>query len=128
MNEILPWDTMALGNLCAAYGLRDLPEPAAELDPVASRLWRKVLAGHGLPLALRCLAAWWRVGDMDTVLAAYRPSELAAAIHRMVGYRAGEREISYDMIAGLYNVDGARLRALTSLLQARLKLSADQPW
>ncbi len=128
VNEILPWDTMALGNLCSAYGLRDLPEPAAELDPVASRLWRKVLTGHGLPLTLRCLAAWWRVGDMDTVLAAYRPSELAAAIHRMVGYRAGEREISYDMIAGLYNVDGARLHALTSLLQARLKLSVDQPW
>jgi len=128
VNEILPWDTMALGNLCAAYGLRDLPEPAAELDPVASRLWHKVLTAHGLPLTLRCLAAWWRVGDMDTVLAAYWPSELVAAIHRMVGYRAGEREISYDTIAGLYNVEGARLRALTSQLQARLKLSVDQPW
>lgn len=128
VSEILPWDTMALGNLCAAYRLRDLPEPAAELDPVASRLWRKVLTAHGLPLTLRCLAAWWRVGDIDTVLAAYRPSELAAAIHRMVGYRAGEREIGYDTVAELYNVEGARLRALTSPLQARLKLSVDQPW
>lgn len=128
VNEILPWGTMALGNLCAAYGRRDLPEPEAELDPVASRLWRKVLMAHGLPLTLRCLAAWWRVGEMDTVFAAYRPSEVAAAIHRMVGYRAGEREISYDTVAGLYNVEGARLRALTSPLQTRLKLSADQPW
>jgi hypothetical protein len=65
---------------------------------------------------------------MDAMLAAHRPSELAAAIHRMVGYRAGERGVSYDSIAGLYKVEAARLCSLTSPLQARLKLSADQPW
>ncbi|MGB6454674.1 MAG: hypothetical protein WBH47_09310 [Streptosporangiaceae bacterium] len=136
VSEILPFDSLMLGNLAAAYWLRGparartfggLPDPAAELDPVASRLWRKVVPAHGLPLTLRCLAAWWRIGDVDA-LAAYRPSELAAAIHRLVGYRAGEQGVSYDTIAGVYKVEGARLRALTSPLQARLKLSADQPW
>jgi len=105
-----------------------LPEPDADLDPVAIRLWRKVLRANGLPLTLRCLAAWWRISDGPELLAVHRPSVLAAAIHRMAGYRAGEAGITHDAIAELYQVTGTETRAITPLLQARLKLSPQQPW
>jgi hypothetical protein len=105
-----------------------LPEPDTDLDPVAVRLWRKALASHGLPLTLRCLAAWWRIGDGPELLARHRPGVLAAAIHRMVGYRAGEAGITHDAIAGLYGVTPGETRAITQLLQARLKLTSVRPW
>ena len=136
-SEILPFESMLHGFLPSArwmLGLAGarlfggLPEPDAELDPVALRLWCRVVPEHGLPLSLRCLAAWWRIGDADTLLAAHPPSELAATIHRMVGYRAGEAGVTHDRTAGLYQVEAARTRALTSLLQNRLQLSAQQPW
>ncbi len=105
-----------------------LPEPDAELDPVAIRLWRKATPTHGLPLALRCLAAWLRISDDGQFLARHRPSVLAAAIHRMVGYRAGEAGITHDAIAGLYRVAATETRAVTPVLQARLQLSPLKPW
>jgi hypothetical protein len=53
---------------------------------------------------------------------------LAAAIHRMVGYRAGETGVGHDAIADLYRVAASQTRAMTPLLQARLRLSPQQPW
>jgi hypothetical protein len=105
-----------------------LPDPDCELDPVAVRLWRKALPAHGLPLTLRCLAAWWRIGDGPELLVGRPPSVLAAAIHRMVGYRAGETEAGHDAIADLYRVAASQTRTVTPLLQARLRLSPQQPW
>ncbi|HEY2552015.1 MAG TPA: hypothetical protein VGI64_15720 [Streptosporangiaceae bacterium] len=105
-----------------------LPEPEADLDPVAIRLWRKALPAHGLPLTLRCLTAWWRISDGSALLAAHPPSVLAAAIHRMVGYRAAEPGVTHEAIADLYRVTAAQTRAITSLLQGRLKLAPQQPW
>lgn len=136
-SEILPFESMLHGFLPSARWLfgpagarmfGGLPEPDADLDPVALRLWRRVVPAHGLPLTLRCLAAWWRIGDAGALLAAHRPSELAAAIHRMVGYRSGGAGVTHDSIGGLYQVQAARTRALTPLLQTRLHLSAQQPW
>jgi len=112
----------------SARMLAGLREPDCDLDPVAVRLWRKVLPAHGLPLTLRCLAAWWRISDGPEFAAAHRPSVLAAAIHRMVGYRAGEAGITHDAIAELYRVAATETRTITPLLQARLKLSPEQPW
>jgi hypothetical protein len=112
----------------AARMFGGLPEPDSELDPVAVRLWRKALAEHGLPLTLRCLAAWWRIGDGPALLAAHRPSVLAAAIHRMIAYRAAQAGSAHDAIGGLYRVAAADTRAVTPLLQARLQLTSGQPW
>ncbi|MGH3276836.1 MAG: hypothetical protein ACRDNZ_21215 [Streptosporangiaceae bacterium] len=92
------------------------------------RLWRKTLPAHGLPLTLRCLAAWWRISQDPEFLAANRPSVLAAAIHRMVGYRAAEMGITHDSVAALHQVTAAESRAITPLLQARLRLSPQEPW
>lgn len=112
----------------AARIFGDFQEPDCDLDAVAIRLWRKVPRAHGLPLTLRCLAAWWRISDGPQLLAAHRPSVLAAAIHRMVGYRAGEAGITHDAIAELYRVTAAESRAITQPLQGRLQLSAEYPW
>jgi hypothetical protein len=137
IGEILPFGNWVSARLpsprwlfspAAARMFDGLPEPQADLDPVAVRLWRKVLPAHGLPLTLRCLAAWWRISDSPGLLAAHRPSVLAATIHRMAGYRAAEAGITHDAIAGLYRVTAADTRAITPLLQARLQLSAAQPW
>lgn len=117
-----------LSSPVSARMLAGLREPDCDLDPVAVRIWRKALPAHGLPLALRCLAAWWRISDGPEIAAAHRPSVLAAAIHRMVGYRAGEAGNTHDAIAVLYRVAATETRAITPLLQARLKLSPQQPW
>jgi hypothetical protein len=53
---------------------------------------------------------------------------LAAAIHRMVGYRAGEAGVTHDAIAELHRVTADETRAITPPLQARLQLSTQQSW
>ncbi|MDQ3607896.1 MAG: hypothetical protein M3459_03215, partial [Actinomycetota bacterium] len=53
------------------------PAPGADLDSVAAALWEVELASHGLPVAIRCLAAWWRV--RESVDEAHAESTLAAA-------------------------------------------------
>jgi hypothetical protein len=135
--EILPFGTWVSARLPSPRWLfapasermfGGLPEPQDGLDPVAVRLWRKALPAHGVPLTLRCLAAWWRIGDGPELLTAHRPSVLAAAIHRMVGYRAGERGVTHEAIAALYKVSPADTRAITPLLQSRLQISSTQPW
>ncbi|HLX48094.1 MAG TPA: hypothetical protein VKS82_07165 [Streptosporangiaceae bacterium] len=135
--EILPFGNWVTARLpsprwlftpAAARMFGGLPEPDIDLDPVAVRLWRKALPVHGVPLTLRCLAAWWRIGDGPGLLAVHRPSVLAAAIHRMVGYRAAETGTTHDAIADVYKVASADTRAVTPLLQTRLKLTPQQPW
>jgi hypothetical protein len=79
-------------------------------------------------MASRSLAAWWRIGDAPGLLAAHRPSVLAAAIHRMAGYRAAETGITHDAIAGVYQIAPADTRAVPPLLQTRLKLTPQRPW
>jgi hypothetical protein len=137
VSEILPFGSWVSARLPSArwiYGAGSarmfggLPDPDTDLDPVAIRLWRKALATHGLPLTLRCLAAWWRIPDGTGLLATHPPSVLAAAIHRMIGYRAGEAGVTHDAIADLYRVAPADTRAVTPLLQTRLKLTQAQPW
>jgi hypothetical protein len=123
----LPSPRLLIGS-AAAHMFHGLPEPACDLDPVAVRLWRKVPPAHGLPLTLRCLAAWWRISDGPEFQAAHRPSVLAAAVHRMVGYRAGEARVTHDAMAELYRVAATETRAINPMLQARLKLSPEQPW
>ena len=137
VSEVLPFGGWVSARLPSARWLRSpgaarmfggLPEPDADLDPVAVRLWRKVVPVHGLPLTLRCLAAWWRIGDGSELLAGRRPSVLAAGVHRMIAYRAAEAGSGHEAIADLYGVAASETRAVTPLLQARLQLTQAQPW
>ncbi len=79
---------------------------------------------HGLPLTLRCPAAWWRISD-GPELPAHQPSVLTAAIHPMAGYRAGEAGITHDALPPVTATESGEI---TPLLQARLRLSPEQPW
>jgi hypothetical protein len=103
------------------------PRPQADLDQVARVLWRRAVPVHGLPLVLRCLAAWWRVADRDELLQAHPADAIAAAIDRMVAYRAGASG-RHDDAAAAYQVSAAAVRAVTADLQRRLRLSATCPW
>jgi hypothetical protein len=105
------------------------PAPDVAFDPVARALWERAVPAHGLPLALRCLTAWWRLDGRDQLLAVHSRSVLAAAIDRMVVARAGNQQgARYDEAAATYRVEAGALRDVTPELQRRLRLSASQPW
>ncbi|MGH2949733.1 MAG: hypothetical protein ACRDPC_26320, partial [Solirubrobacteraceae bacterium] len=63
--------------------------PAVELDPVAAALWRVEPARSGMPIAVRCLATWWRV--QSGVDPSHEPGAVAAAVAGAVARAAGMR-------------------------------------
>lgn len=108
--------------------LFDPPEPRVQLGRVGAELWRSGVKAHGLPILLRCLAAWWRLPDEPSVTAAHSAPALAAAIERMVCYRAGRPGSRYFEAAAAYRVDERAVRAASTDLQAQLHLSPTRPW
>lgn len=102
------------------------PPPRADLDPVAAALWGAV-AVSGLPLALRTLAAWWRIDDGNELLTRHTPQALAAAIARTVAYRAGVGG-RYDDAAAAFHVEVGVLRAAATDVQRRVRLSEARAW
>ncbi len=105
---------------------RNSPPPRG-LDQVERLIWKYSLPYCGLPLVLRMLTAWGRIPDQAAMLDAHHPKAVAAAIDRMVGYRAGDRGI-YGEVAALYNVAEAAVRAADKPLARHLKLSPTQLW
>ena len=79
---------------------------------------------HGLPLTLRCPAAWWRISD-GPELPAHQPSVLTAAIHPMAGYRAGEAGITHD---ALPRVTATESGGLTVPARGRLRPEIWDAW
>lgn len=96
-------------------------------DAVATVLWNATVRLQGLPTALRCLAAWWRLESIADLVAGYDAELLAAAIDRLVRYRCGGRH-KYAEVALEYGVDEGDLRASSGFLQRRLQLSGTRPW
>jgi hypothetical protein len=110
----------------------DLPKPRCDLDQVSALLWARALPRHGLPIVLRCLAAWWRVagnvaGDR-TPADIHPPAVLAASVERMVCLRAGSPGGRYDEAAAAYRADESAVRAASTTLQKRLQLSPSRSW
>jgi hypothetical protein len=103
------------------------PQPRAHLDPVARQLWERTVRTHGLPIALRCLTAWERLPDHDGLLRLHAVGALAAAIQRVVSYRAGG-DSRYDNAAAAFRADVEEVRAASGPIQRQLGLSAGQPW
>ncbi len=98
------------------------------LDDVAERVVDIGVPWHGLPFGGRALAAWWRIADQhDEMLGAQRPDVLAAALHRLVAHRAGDRGLYRDA-ATAYCVDEAALRRADPLLRRRLALGPGRAW
>jgi hypothetical protein len=101
------------------------PAPIVALDPVASLLWRTGLNQHGLPFAIRCLAAWWRLpdrcdpGPTDEAVAAL----VASAVARAAGIKRTRSDTTAGSEAG---------RVLTTLteqaLEAGLRIDRGRGW
>jgi len=102
----------------------DVPTPRFALDPVAAATWALAVAPLGIPVVLRCLAAWWRCCD-DIDQYRYLPPVVAAALVRLVAPRAGAHRASLPIGPG---TDEAAVGAAARHLQSRLKLSRTQPW
>lgn len=104
------------------------PAPRVPWGPVGELLWRTGTPEHGLPILLRCLAAWWRLPGEAALVAAHPAPVLAAALERMICYRAARPGSRYADVAVAYRVDEAAVRAASADLQAQLSLSATKVW
>lgn len=102
------------------------PLPRIDLDPVATALWRSELPASGLPLVVRCLAAWWRVEDKP-LFSAHPPPVLAAALAAMIGRRAGLARTRVAAAAD-HGADPDEVAAAARRLQALLGLSDVRSW
>ncbi len=102
------------------------PAPRIELDPVAANLWTTELTESGLPLVVRCLAAWWRIAGAPE-LAAQPPPLLAAALASLLGRRAGLNR-TQKAAAADYGADPAEVSTAARQLQRLLRLSEMHLW
>lgn len=113
-----PGDRWATGKIAAAPGL----------DPVAGPLVSIGSSWNGLPVAARSLAAWERITDAhEPLLSAHTPRTLAAAVQRLVAYRAGSRA-AFAEAAAAYRVPEEEVRRADRAVRRLLALGPAQPW
>jgi hypothetical protein len=102
--------------------------PAKSLDPVEGALVVTGLAWHGLPVAGRALAAWGRIADHhEPLLSAHSARPLAAAVNRLVAFRAGGRA-TFAEAAGRFRVPAQEVRRADRAVRLSVALGPDQPW
>ncbi|MBS2966832.1 hypothetical protein KGA66_27605 [Actinocrinis puniceicyclus] len=130
--ELMPFaDIYRLGMLrFAGPGQADRtpPKPSLVLDPVAEQLWKVVPRTHGLQLTLRALCSLWRLEDLDEHLTRHDPRVLAASLHRLAGYWSQAAGTTYAEAAVRYGVAEPDIRAASTALQKKLKLTRERPW
>ena len=132
VDEVLPFQAAFNGRFFPSWGLvadvlyDNAPAPRIELDPVSANLWRIELGESGLPLVVRCLAAWWRIGDYPD-LATASPAVVSAALAVLVARRAGV-DRTPKRTALDYGVDPAVVASAGRRLQRLLGLSDLQNW
>ncbi len=137
--EVLPYPVTAGGEFLAAYWWeRRLSGPGGRspgrvpvrsgLDPVGKALLSAGPGWNGLPVTARALAAWARIGAGHTRLrAAHQAPVLAAAVDRLVAYRAGGRATFADA-AAVYTADEKAIRLADRAVRPLLALGPGQPW
>jgi hypothetical protein len=102
--------------------------PAKGLDPVEGALVATGLAWNGLPVAGRALAAWGRIADHHVRLLSAHPAHtLAAAVNRLVAFRAGGRA-TFAEAAGRFRVPEQDVRRADRAVRQPLALGPGQPW
>ena len=135
IDEILPYDRplepaqligWALGP--GRTGVHAPPQHRVPLGPVGELLWRRIVPAFGLPGALRCLAALWRLPDEDMFLDSHGPAAVAAGIERLVRQRANLTTGRFADIAAAYRVKEAAVRAADADLQKCLRLGPQRWW
>lgn len=135
IDEILPYDGQAEQARLPGWifgrgegALFSPPTPRITLDRVAGCLWKRGCPEHGLPVVLRCLTAWWRLPEGETLVDTHGAEVIAAAIDRAISQRAGQPGGRYAEAAQTYRVDERALRVAGGDLQTQLKLSATRHW
>jgi hypothetical protein len=102
--------------------------PAKGLDPIEDALVVTGLAWNGLPVAGRALAAWGRIADHhERLLSAHPARPLAAAVNRLVAFRAGGRA-TFAEAAGRFRVPEQNVRRADRAVRQPLALGPGQPW
>jgi hypothetical protein len=102
--------------------------PAKGLDPVEVALAVTGSAWNGLPVAARALAAWARIaGHHELLLTAHAARPLAAAVNRLVAFRAGGRT-TFAEAAGQFRVPEQDVRRADRAVRTPLSLGPGQPW
>jgi len=112
----------ALYRLFAAAGLR-----YAVGIPADARLETFSTAWHGLAVAARAVAAWWRLTNEHDLSPTSGPAAMAAATHRLVAARAGDRGLFNDA-AHAYQTDETAVRQADARIRKPLALGPDRTW
>jgi hypothetical protein len=100
----------------------------ANLDQVDQALFGTGPTWHGLPVAARSVAAWERISDFhDRVLDGRQPRAVAAAVDRLVAYRAGDRATFADA-AAFYRVPEPTIRQADRAVRPLLGLGPGRSW
>jgi hypothetical protein len=113
-----PGARWAVGRIASAKGL----------DPVEGLLAVTGSAWNGLPVAARAMAAWGRIAvHHERLLSAHDARPLAAAVNRLVAYRAGGRA-TFAEAAGQFRVPDQDVRRADRAVRVPLALGPGQPW
>ena len=137
--EVLPYPVTAGGEFVPAYwwgrryaaagGSPSGPVPARSgLDPVGKALLSAGPGWNGLPVTARALAAWARIrAGHPRLRTEHEAPVLAAAVDRLVAYRAGGRATFADA-AAVYTVGEKVIRQADRPVRTLLALGPGQPW
>jgi hypothetical protein len=135
--EVLPCPVYTDGKLSRGYWWGDPGDARwrpsrvpreADIDPVGRILLGRGPAWHGLCVAARSVAAWERIaGSSERILNGRKPREVAAAVDRLISYRAGGRGTFADA-ADAYQVAESAVRAADRLIRPLLALGPGRPW
>jgi hypothetical protein len=108
---------------------RQIVRPAdGGLDPVERQLAVAGCDWNGLPVAVRALAAWDRLGDVrDRLLSAHPPAVLAACVIRLVAYRAGGKA-TFASVADHFRLPEEDVRRADRPVRPLLALGPGCPW
>ena len=132
MAEVLPSHVLQNGRLSLGYWWGDPDDPHwrpsrvpgdADIDVVGRILLGAGPSWNGLCVAARSVAAWERIsGSHERILDGRAPRVVAAAVDRLVAYRAGGRGTFADA-AAVYRVDEA-----DRAIRPALALAPGRPW
>ena len=102
-----------------------VPTPIVALDPVALLLWQTELQQSGLPFAIRCLAARWRLPERSDPIAT--DEAVAAAVASAVARAAGIKRALNDT-AAMYGTDPPLVSLTERALTAGLGIDRARGW
>ena len=135
--EVLPCPVFKDGKLSSGYWWGDPGDTkwtpsqvprGADIDPIGRILLGTGPSWHGLCVAARSVAAWERISDShDPILNGHVPRVVAAAVDRLVAYRAGGRATFADA-AAVYRVKESAVRSADRIIRPALALAPGRPW